>query len=204
MSGAVIVMADDGVPFDGASLETGPLGGAETSFIGLAEGLAARGHHVLAFTTGARMLDHRGVAWAPLSNGLPDRADLYIANRGHRLIAGLRRAQRRAFWLHNPAGYVLKPRYLMPLFQVRPTVVFLGEFHASTLPSWVRSGPRVTIPYGITECFRTLPERAPPPPRAVFTSNPLRRLDWVLDRWAEGIRPRVPDAELHVYSSLAT
>ncbi|MEI9987523.1 MAG: glycosyltransferase [Aliidongia sp.] len=43
-----------------------------------------------------------------------------------------------------------------------------------------------------------------PPPRAIFTSNPLRRLDWVLERWAEGIRPKVPGAELHVFSSLAT
>ncbi|HLY58511.1 MAG TPA: glycosyltransferase family 4 protein [Stellaceae bacterium] len=204
MSGAVIVMADDGVPFDGTSLESGPLGGAETSFIGLAQGLAARGHRVLAYTGGRQRFTRDGVDWAPILNGLPETADLYVANRGHRLIDRVPGARRAAFWLHNPAGYVEKPRYLWPLFRRRPSVVFLGPFHASTLPFWVPTGGRVVIPYGITECFRTLPERAPPPPRAVFTSNPLRRLDWVLDRWADAIRPRVLGAELHVYSSLAT
>jgi hypothetical protein len=43
---AHIVMADDGIPFDGTSIDTGPLGGAETAFVALAESLAARGHRV--------------------------------------------------------------------------------------------------------------------------------------------------------------
>ena len=40
----------------------------------------------------------------------------------------------------------------------------------------------------------------PPPPRAIFTSNPLRGLDWLLDLWVERIRPAVPGAELHIYA----
>ena len=39
---ASVVMADDGIAFDGAMAETAPLGGAETAFVALAEALAAR------------------------------------------------------------------------------------------------------------------------------------------------------------------
>ena len=39
---AHIVMADDGIAFDGASAAAGPLGGAETAFVALAEALARR------------------------------------------------------------------------------------------------------------------------------------------------------------------
>ena len=39
-----------------------------------------------------------------------------------------------------------------------------------------------------------------PGPRAIFTSNPLRGLDWLLEIWASATRPRVPTAELHVFS----
>ena len=46
--------------------------------------------------------------------------------------------------------------------------------------------------------------RCPPPPRAIFTSNPLRSLDWLLDRWERQIRPAVPTAELHVFSGPRT
>jgi hypothetical protein len=39
---AGVVMADDGIAFDGVMAETAPLGGAETAFVALAEALAAR------------------------------------------------------------------------------------------------------------------------------------------------------------------
>ena len=55
------------------------------------------------------------------------------------------------------------------------------------------------MPYGLLAPFREAEPREPPPPRAVFTSNPLRGLDWLLDLWAARIAPAVPGAELHVY-----
>ena len=36
---ASVVMADDGIAFDGATAERAPLGGAETAFVALAEAL---------------------------------------------------------------------------------------------------------------------------------------------------------------------
>jgi len=69
----------------------------------------------------AAALDHRGVRWRPLPAGLPERADLYIANRGHRLIGLLPGARARAFWLHNPARYLLKtPLSVASLWRWRP------------------------------------------------------------------------------------
>ncbi|MGH6976686.1 MAG: glycosyltransferase family 1 protein, partial [Stellaceae bacterium] len=82
---ADIVMADDGVAFDGRTGATSPLGGAEAAFVSLAEALAARGHRVRAFTNGAASAAHNGVTWAPVISAMPDAADLYIANRGDRL-----------------------------------------------------------------------------------------------------------------------
>lgn len=196
---STIVFADDGIPFDGLSLREGPLGGAETAAISLLEALAARGHRVIACTKG-RPMTHNGVIWQEIAAGIPDSADLYIANRGHRLIGRCPRARRRAFWLHNPAGYVLKPRYLLRFIRWRPVLVFLGPHHAATLPAWV-PGRRRIIPYGLAETFRTADpgDEAPRPPRAVFTSNPLRGLDWLMDLWQRDIRPQVPGAELHLY-----
>ena len=37
---ASVVMADDGIAFDGVMAQTAPLGGAETAFVALAEALA--------------------------------------------------------------------------------------------------------------------------------------------------------------------
>ena len=202
---ARIVMADDGIAFDGVSLATGPLGGAETAFVSLAEAFARRGHDVAVRNHCANPGRQNGVAWQPIEAGVPDNADLYIANRGDKLIPLMPRARRTAFWIHNPARYLLKPRYLAKLWRVRPPIVFSGAWHRATYPWWAPSGPRIVIPYGISEAFREAPPPSnPPPPRAIFTSNPLRGLAWLLDLWARRIRPARPNAELHVFSGPAT
>jgi len=197
---ASVVMADDGIDFDGLMAETAPLGGAETAFVALAEALAARGHQVEARNRCSTALVHHGVHWAPLSRDLPHACDLYIGSRSHRVIGLVRRAARRLLWLHNPASYLTKPRNLWRLVRHRPTLVVTGTYHAATIPRWLPCGGREIIPYGVLDRFRTAAVREPPPPRAIFTSNPLRGLDWLLGVWVERIRPAVPTAELHIYA----
>jgi glycosyltransferase involved in cell wall biosynthesis len=200
---ADIVMADDGVSFDGRSAAEGPLGGAETAFVALAEALARRGHRVAARSHCDAVVHHKGVDWAPLADGVPDACDLYIGNRGHRMIGLSPGAKRRLFWLHNPARYLKKPRLLWPLARWRPTLVVTGRYHQRTVPEWVPRGGLEMIPYGVLERFRGAAERPPPPPCAVFTSNPLRGLDWLLDLWTARIAPQLPRAELHIYAGAA-
>lgn len=201
---ALIVMADDGIVFDGRTKEDAPLGGAETAYAELAEALAARGHEVVACSRCAAPLDWRGVGWRPLAAGVPESADLYVANRSSRLILACRRARRAAFWLHNPARYLLKPRYQWRLWYRRPAMVFLGPSHLATYPAWGQGGARLAIPYGISEAFRhAAPRLRAPAPRAVFLSNPQRGLDWLLDLWAARIAPKVAGAELHIFGGAA-
>ncbi len=202
---ARIVMADDGIEFDGRTLEERPLGGVESSLILLAEELARRGHDVRVCNMCPAPLDYKGVRWTPISDGVPETADLYIANRGDKLLGLMPKAVKTVFWIHNPAGYLLKWRYLKKLWRVRPVIVFIGDYHAETCPRWVPDGGRKVIPYGIPDVFRLAEAAdAPPGPRAVFTSNPLRSLDWLLGIWVEDIRPRVGAAELHIFSGAAT
>jgi glycosyltransferase involved in cell wall biosynthesis len=200
---ASIVMADDGIAFDGATAEAGPLGGAETAFVALAEALAARGHKVEARSRCAASLCHRGVDWVPVTAAAPRSCDLYIGNRGHRLIGLVPRPGRRLLWLHNPARYLRKPRMAARIAWYRPLIVTTGTYHASTVPCWLHDGGRTVIPYGVLDRFRYAEQRQPPPPRAIFTSNPMRGLDWLLDLWTRRIRPAVPTAELHIYAGLS-
>lgn len=198
---AFIVLADDGIEFDGDSAKERPLGGVESSVIDATRAMAARGHRVLVRNkcTAAKVID--GVEWRPISAPGPETCDLYIANRGDKLISLMPRARRTVFWIHNPARYLMKWRYLSKLWRFKPAIIFIGEAHAATYPAWAPGGPRIVIPYGIPDMFRRDPPRdVPPPPRAVFTSNPLRGLDWVLDLWERKIRPRVAGAEFHIFS----
>jgi glycosyltransferase involved in cell wall biosynthesis len=197
---AHVVMTDDGIAFDGTSPARGPLGGAEAAFLTAAEALASRGHRVEVRNRCAAPLNHNGVAWAPLASGVPERCDLYIANRSDHLIGLAPHARRRAFWIHNPGRYLKKWRYVSALWRHRPIIITTGRYHESTVPRWMPSGGRVSIPYAIPDVFRhATPLTEAPPPRAIFTSNPLRGLDWLLNRWEQRIHPALPQAELHLY-----
>lgn len=207
---ARIIFADDGINFDGRTLESRPLGGVESSVIALMEELASRGHQVSVHNNCDAALNHNGVEWQPLHQGgqyqnIPNACDLYIANRGHRLLDLVPGARRLAFWTHNPCQYVLKWRYLWRLWKRRPVFLFIGDYHATTLPGWVPDGGRKVVPYGLPEDFcKALPATDLPAPRAIFTSNPLRGLDWLLTLWENEIYPSAPGAELHVFSGAAT
>ena len=203
---ARIVLADDGIEFDGRTPDERPLGGVESSVVALMEELAARGHEAIVMNKCKAALSHNGVSWRPIDeNNWPATADLYIANRGDKLLGRMPSTRRTVFWTHNPAGYLLKWRYLTKLWRIKPAVIFIGDYHATTYPSWAPSGERVVIPYGLPEAFcGAEPLIDPPPPRAVFTSNPLRSLDWLLDVWVGSIRPHVSAAELHVFAGAAT
>jgi glycosyltransferase involved in cell wall biosynthesis len=200
---ASVVMADASIPFDGVMAEAGPLGGAETAFVALAEALTARGHQVEVRNLCKAPITHKGVSWAPLASGVPETCDLYIGNRGHRMIGLVPRPRHRVLWLHNPAYYLKKPRMAWRIAWYRPNIVTTGAYHASTVPSWLICGGRTIIPYGILDLFRHAKRRDPPPPRAIFTSNPMRGLDWLLDLWVSRIKPAVPGAELHIYAGAA-
>ncbi|MCM0021413.1 MAG: glycosyltransferase family 1 protein, partial [Tagaea sp.] len=134
---ARIALADDGMAFDGRSAGTGALGGAETAFVRLAEALAERGHAVRAYTAGGAKLRHDGVDWAPLADFAGEAPDLYVANRGHRLLDLARGAKRIAFWLHNDASYLAKWRYVSRLWRRKPALVFVSESHRARAPFWL-------------------------------------------------------------------
>ncbi len=193
-------MTDDGIAFDGLTPSRAPLGGAEAAFLTVAEALAARGHRVEVRNRCVAPLTHKGVDWVPLGASMRDFCDLYIANRGQRLIGLVPRAGRRLFWIHNPGTYLRKPRYLRELWRHRPIIVTTGRYHARTVPWWMPSGGRAIIPYALPDEFRhAVPLDRAPPPRAIFTSNPLRGLEWLLALWESRIHPALPQAELHLY-----
>ncbi len=203
---ARILLADDGIEFDGQTPEQRPLGGVESSIINLTQELAKRGHTVFVRNNCVTPLTYKNVFWHPIENGeWPKNIDLYIANRGDKLIERMPSAKRTVFWIHNPAFYIKKWRYLSKLWRVKPAIIYIGDYHATTYPEWMPGGERVVIPYGMPEIFcHAQSLKFAPAPRAIFTSNPLRSLDWLLDLWAKKIEPKVPGAELHLFTGAAT
>ena len=180
-----IVLANEGPRIEAEAVATRPLGGVETAVALLAQEFLRRGHELILHFEGEAVTR-------------PAHADLVIAARVPRLFRSLPRG-RRVLWLHNPGGYLRKPRHAWPILRARPAIVTLGACHAASVPSWL-PGLRAQIPLAVAPPFDIPPaERSPPPPVAVFTSNPLRGLEELADIWSH-----IGLGELHAYSGAAT
>jgi glycosyltransferase involved in cell wall biosynthesis len=203
---ATILMIDNGA-FDLTTDKSSPLGGTEAAFIELAKALAVRGHHVWAMTKCERSVVSGNLVWAPIGAACETSPDIIIANRDPLLFDSVKsyKTKEKILWLHNTAQYLLRPKRFLRMLTTNPKVVFLGEYHSSTYPWWAPSKSRHVIPHGLAEAFMAShPTNTPPPPVAVFLSNPLRSLDWLVELWVNTIQPAVPNAELHIYSGPST
>lgn len=199
-----LAFVDDSFAFDGVTLREKPLGGIQVATVMLAEAMAARGHHVTVFTPTTQESQYAGVSYRPFSRRTEECHDAVIVNCAPKLFKKVK-AKRRALWMHGPARYMRKPRHFLPYFRARPVTVFTGAYHRASWLRWLPLVKPVVIPHGVGAPFTVAdPALIPPPPRAIFTSNPRRGLDWLLDIWVHKIRPRVPTAELHVFSGRAT
>jgi glycosyltransferase involved in cell wall biosynthesis len=198
---ARIVIADTTSHYDGRDLALRPLGGTETSVIQLAEALARRGHDVTGLTNTKDSVVHGGVRWMPLGAGDVVDCDLFVAVQHPELLGLVRRPRRLALWVVWPPGGFRRRRRAARLWWYRPRPVFVSDFQVRAYPSWLPgSRSPLVIPFGLPDAVRgRAPLPAPPPPRAIFASNPQRDLRWLLGLWARAILPAVPGAELHLY-----
>jgi glycosyltransferase involved in cell wall biosynthesis len=195
------VIADSTNHYDGRDVARRPLGGTETSVIQLAEALARRGHEVVCRTNTPERVLHHGVVWLPLGTPRAGECDVFVAVQHPELLRAAERARRLTLWVMWPPASLRRRHRAVRLWRHRPRPVFVSEFQARGYPRWLPGRrPLAVIPFGLPEAVRGRPPLlAPPPPSAVFASNPQRDLRWLLDLWARAILPAVPAAELHLF-----
>ena len=191
-----------GMPFSGETLRSQPMGGTESSVVQLAEALAKRGHDVSVFNNIGAPGHEFGVHWRPLADAAGHaRGEIGIAVANAKLFNGLS-FRSHILWLHNPlkSWRQIRRGNVGPLITRRPVFVLLGEYHKSRVPRWFPSRRRQIIHHGVHEdFFRKEPAPAPAPPRAIFTSQPYRGLDWLLEIWPD-IRRQVPAASFEIFA----
>jgi len=197
-----LLFIDDGVEFDSILLKEKAFGGAEVAFVSLVEELAKLNFEVTVYNNCKNQGVINNVNWKKLDGKVDsEKFDILIINRGDKFLNFKKECRKRFFWIHNPARYLLKYRYLSKLFFNPSTIIFSSKFHYNTYPFWAPSKQRVIIPYGVENfLFKNQKKRFPPNPEAIFTSNPLRELDWILDQWETSIFPSVKRSKLLIFS----
>lgn len=198
-------MLDRSLAFGPETIETRPLGGAESAFTWLARALAARGHRVHARTVGSEASDDGRLDWQPFGTPVPGAVDMVLANRRWELFRAAPTGGRRVLWLHNPAEGLRRIVRRAALAWYRPVLVTTSAYHRSTIPRHLWGPTTAIIPLAPASLFSDAPELAAAPrPRALFTSNPVRGLDTLLQLWTARIHPAVPGAELHLFGGRQT
>lgn len=198
---ASIVFTDTTGRYDGRYLGTKPLGGTESSVVRLSGELARRGHAVTVYSNCDGPIEFKGVQWRPLDSARPDRCDLYVAVQHAELLGFVKRPARKAIWVLWQPNHLKHYKRIWRMWLHKPIPVLMSlhqaEIYSPFLP---KREPQIMIPLGLPDDVRGLPPLpAPPPPRAIFASNPVRNLKGLVEIWARSILPRVPHATLDVY-----
>lgn len=199
---ATIFIADKTGHYDGRDLERRPIGGTESSVIRLARALVRRGHDVACYTNCDGPVEDCGVRWLPLSSGLPERCDLYLPVHQTELLGLVRRPRRLGLWVIWPARQLRHYKRTFSQWRHRPVPIFASLHEAASYAWWLPPlRPKLVVPLGLPDDIRGMPPLdKPPPPQAVFASNPQRNLRRLVEIWLDRIVPRVPGAVLDVYS----
>jgi glycosyltransferase involved in cell wall biosynthesis len=198
---AHIVIADSTNRYNGLSFATQPLGGTESSVCYMAAALARRGHRVTCYTHGDDVVEHEGVTWRPLAAPRAEAGAILVAVQHPRMLGLFPNPVRRVVWLAWRPNNLHHYKQLPRMWWYRPRPVFISEYQATIYsPLLPPARPRRIVPHGLPDAVRgKAPLPAPPPPHAVFASNPVRGLTWLIDLWAREIQPRVPGGKLHVF-----
>ena len=182
-----------------SDLQSKPFGGAQTAFIELVNAFVRAGYFVFVRNHTKAVYFDKGIDWQSFASGGVPVGDLYIVNRSVELLRLVPKQHKRILWLHNHGKYLLKPSVLLKLFRYYPKLIFSGKYHKSSfLLSFIFKC--LIIPLGVSRIF--LDSRivnSHTKPKVIFTSNPLRSLKWLIDRWRK-IRERVPNAELYIFA----
>ena len=112
-----LLFVDNGIEFDSILLKKRPFGGAEVAFVSLVEALAKLNYEVFVYNNCLNEGKINGVKWRKLDSRIfEEKFDVLIVNRGDKFLNFKKECKRRIFWIHNPAKYLLKYRYLSKLF----------------------------------------------------------------------------------------
>jgi hypothetical protein len=178
-----------------------PLGGAEKAFASLPAALARAGHVVRVINRTPNAMGYENVSWLEWEGRRPPITEVLIAFRKPQLLEFVRATRARILWLTGPAGYLDKPQVTDMLQRTEARLVFLGRTHQESYTGSGESSLRNISP-GVREEYREADEMEPSdPPTAIVTTHPRHGLDWLLDIWTSRIHPKVPAAELHIFSA---
>ena len=182
--------------------KNGSVSGTESCTLLIAEALSRRGHEVTVCNKLTAPLHENGVHYVPLARAAELTADTIAVSNNS--ISALRTVPTRrcVVWAHLDLRLRrLVDRKLCSKFcGFRPHLLVPSKYSARRTQAVVPFRSRSIIEHGIDATFmRSAAASSAPPPVAVFASQPGRNLDMVLNAWREHIRPRMPQARLHLY-----
>jgi glycosyltransferase involved in cell wall biosynthesis len=189
-----------------ATIEQDGIGGSETALVRVAEVLASRGWPVEVYFDSFEG-NVNGVSYRPFERWEPgDTAAAFVSNRLPEAFDRAIAAPVRALWCHDAhLGDALTPERA----QKMTGVIAVSDWHRSFLAErypflagkvqMVRNGVSLRTATGesaFPDAQRPFAERLP---HCIYSSNPGKGLRLLLELWP-GIRTRVPEAELHLFS----
>jgi len=202
-----IAIYNHGIPFDGSTTESQPLGGSESGIIYMARELARWGHDIRVYVNCPNPGNYDGVTYLHYHQFFSEYAsnpwDVMISFRSFDPFLLGRISPRMIFWCGDASNQPVLTHFEHPALQENIDLIFcVSEWQRQSFIQQfqVPAEKVVATRNGFcTELIVPFTER--PASTAAYTSTPFRGLDILLQVFPE-IRRRVNTARLDVFSSM--
>ena len=196
-----VFYTDTALPFDGSSIEKGPLGGSETDVINLAKKFKLYGNNVKVYCRCPHEGTYDGVSYINIDKFDPQmKMDIFISSRSLGIFESNPKADKRILWMHD----MPQPEYKLDKLSNVDVFVALSEFHKKvTVEMFPSIKDKIwVIGNGIDMQRFKNRKFARSPTRLIYSSTPFRGLENLLNIFPK-IKKEIPNAELYVYSGMS-
>lgn len=197
-----IIFLENSLNLTSSSINFKALDSIEKIIINFSLALSFKGYKVTIYNRANHENTNRDVVWKNISDLNNDEADILIIFQDIELLKYKVKAKIKFLFLHYKPTEELDNNLLVNLINKKFCILYSNNYLISKLPHNFNYVPKIHFKLGVDDIYRETKIFNSQYSNVFVTTHPAKGLDWLLDLWLKYIHPKVPWAELHIYSKL--
>ena len=197
-----IIFIDNSINFTASSLNLKALDSLQKILIHFSTELARNNHEVIFYNKTDKDIDEEGVNWKQIKNLAHDYSDILITVQDTDLLKHNIKTKIKFLLLHYKIDNQLNKDVLIKILKQKVCLLYTNNYVVNSLPHNYQYVPKVYLKVGVDKNFIETRNVSFNNSNVFVTTHPLKGLDWLIELWLEYVHPKVPWAELHIYSKL--
>ena len=197
-----IIFLDNSLNLTSSSINFKALDSIEKILIKFSIALSQKNHKVTIYNRANHENSYKNVVWKNINKLNNNEADILILFQDIELLKYRVKAKIKFLFLHYKPTEDFDNSLLVKLIKEKICILYTNNYLINALPHNFNYIPKIYFKLGVDEIYKESKILHSQYSNVFVTTHPTKGLDWMLNVWLKYIHPKVPWAELHIYSKL--